>query len=172
MGHQALTGWQEPTATKMHARACPRSVALWRLRVDRAVPVPGGHGAVARQVKSTQARKGRCGSCSGRARPSENRRVANCSRSHPPVHVGWKSCAIRMTHRSVSLALTAKIRLTTLRNCSRAVRPERQRTCRKSPRCAPPPFQCPAKSGRFREPPGRSQNDLRRVCRSKVHYVM
>ena len=29
-------------------------------------------------------------------------------RSHPPMHVVWKPSAIRMTHRSVSLALTSK----------------------------------------------------------------
>ena len=58
------------------------------------------------------------------------------------------------------------ISLTTRRNCSRSVRLSAQRTCRTSPRCAPPRFLRPAKSGRFREPLARSQNDLRRVCTS------
>ena len=69
MGHHALTGWQDPTATKMHAGACPRSVVRERLRLERAVPVPGGHDVVAR---------------TGEIDPSAQGEVRKLLRSRPP----------------------------------------------------------------------------------------
>lgn len=85
MGHEALIGWQDYRGDQLeHEGKSSGSFA-------RAIEVRSRHARprvgmspLRAQVKSTGARKGRCGSRSGRAGPSENRRVVNCSRLHPP----------------------------------------------------------------------------------------
>jgi hypothetical protein len=72
MDHHAFTGWQDPTATKMHAGACPQSVVRKRLRVKRAEPVPGERGADAR---------------TGEIHPSAQGEVRKLLRSRPSKRV-------------------------------------------------------------------------------------
>ena len=68
------------------------------------MPVPGGHGTVARTGQNDPSRKGISLWRSGRLHSCNKRRSANCGRSHPSMHDGSKSSAIGMTHRSELLA--------------------------------------------------------------------
>jgi len=105
---------ENPEAGRSHARAVSK---LGRLPSECSIG-PAFYGLTnspsrlgwrrCAHLKSTEARKGTSLRRSGRLRSCNKTRFDKWPSSHPPMHLGWESSAVRMTHGSVSLAWTPK----------------------------------------------------------------
>ena len=169
--HQALTGWQCPRCDQISQQdassvSCTRAFggsprrirSRWAYGVARTGETdPSAQGDVRKTLRSQR---------------TKHQNATHELRLVTSAHAPWLEVERHQDDTLIGIArVDPKIRLTTLLNCTGSVRPVRAKDLSEIA-CAPPPFQCPAKSGRFREPPARSQNDLRGVCRSDVRYAM
>jgi len=116
--------------TLRRGRTVVASVGKWPSRRRQSAPSHASNRLLAGDSSSRTFRNpplfGTC--CDAREQSSVSlrstkRQYANCGRSHPPAAVSRKSSVIRKMHRSALLAVNHQVRLTTLRNCSRSVRP-------------------------------------------------
>ena len=125
------------SATALHTRVCPRSVVQGRSRVNGASPSRMGL-VLLRTGEIDLCSKGMCAKTIRSHTRKQQNAIHQLRQVTSTRALGWKPIAIRRIHRSGSLAVDTKIRLMTLPNWSRSVRPVRARAPSKIRRCAAP----------------------------------